>query len=391
MDINERCMIDKIRIVEVNIPYAIPFQISGGISYSRKSLIIELWSDGVVGYGESAPFESPYYSSETISSVKAILMECIIPKIIGKDIKSIEDINNIINDGIRGNNFAKAGVETAYWDLIAKKNNISLKKLIYHKLKELGTTKEYLRNSDFIYSGVSVGIPSDNSYDTLAKWINEYVKEGYKRVKVKVRPGWDLKAIEIARRVVGDDFLLWPDANASFDLNEHIDILKEMDSFNCAFIEQPLHHDDILDHCRLAKLIRTPICLDESLKSERVARQVLEIEGSNIWNIKIQRVGGLYEAVKIYSLASKNNIKVWGGTMPESGIGGASIIALATFAGFKYPACVEPSSRWYGKNKDLKEIVMDREGRIFLEEVGIGEINKDNYKKYGKIIFENFI
>jgi len=387
--IDEKMVIDGARIVEVDIPYAIPFQISGGLSYSRKSLIIELYSDGVIGYGESAPFEAPFYSSETISSAKAVLSEWLFPKVIGKEIQSIEDINQKLNENIRGNNFAKAGIETAYWDLVAKKNNISLKALLHHKLEELGTTKEYLRNKDYIYSGVSIGIPEDGSYKTLERWVKEYVEEGYKRVKVKIKPGWDLKAIETARNVVGNDFILWPDANASYDLEEHEEILREMDKYNCTFIEQPLNHDDILEHNKLRQVIKTPICFDESLKSERVAKQIIELGVSKIWNIKIQRVGGLYEAAKIYSLASKHEIEVWGGTMPESGIGGASILALSTYAGFKYPACIEPSSRWYGAGKDLKEMKMDDKGRVYLEEeIGIGQINKANYKKYGKVVYE---
>ena len=390
LNINERIYIDGGRIVEVDIPYAIPFQISGGVSYSRKSLIIELWSDGVVGYGEAAPFEAPFYSSETISSAKAMLQEWLFPKVIGKRIQSIDRINNILNDGIRGNNFAKAGVETAYWDLVAKKNNISLKSLIYEKLKELGTTEEYLKNNSYIYSGASIGIPEDNNYDTFARWVDGYLKEGYRRIKIKIKPGWDIKALETTRKVIGDDFILWPDANASYSLKEHKHILEAMDRFDCSFIEQPLHQDDILEHNKLSNIIKTPICLDESLKSKRVAERLIEIDGPKIWNIKIQRVGGLYEALKIYSLASKYNIEVWGGTMPESGIGGASILALATFAGFKYPACIEPSSRWYGEGKDLKEMVMDKDGKIYLEEeIGIGKINKDNYEKYGKIVYEN--
>ncbi len=389
MYIDEKMVIDGARIVEVDIPYAIPFQISGGLSYSRKSLIIELYSDGVIGYGESAPFEAPFYSSETISSAKAVLSEWLFPKIIGKEIQSIEDINQKLNENVRGNNFAKAGIETAYWDLVAKKNNISLKTLLHHKLEELGTTKEYLRNKDYIYSGVSIGIPEDGSYKTLERWVKEYVEEGYKRVKVKIKPGWDLKAIETARNVVGNDFILWPDANASYNMEEHEEILREMDKYNCTFIEQPLNHDDILEHNKLRQVIKTPICFDESLKSERVAKQIIELGVSKIWNIKIQRVGGLYEAAKIYSLASKHEIEVWGGTMPESGIGGASILALSTYAGFKYPACIEPSSRWYGAGKDLKEIEMDDKGRIYLEEeIGIGQINKANYKKYGKVVYE---
>ncbi|WP_040210886.1 o-succinylbenzoate synthase [Clostridium polynesiense] len=390
MEVRENFQIDSIRIKEIDIPYAVPFQISGGISYTRKSLIIEIHSGDTVAYGESAPFESPFYSSETISTAKAILIEDLIPKVLGKEIKSIDEINFILNDNIRGNNFAKAGIETAYWDLVAKKNNMSIKDLILYKLKELGTTEEYLENNDYIYSGVSVGIPEDNSYETLKDMVKGYVDEGYKRVKIKIKPGWDLKALEVTRGVIGDDFILWPDANAAYDFEKDLDLFKEMDKFGCNFIEQPLNCNDIIDHTKLAKNIKTPICLDESLKSSKLAKQIVEIDGPKIWNIKIQRVGGLLEALKIYAIASQNNIEVWGGTMPESGVGGASILALSTFKGFKYPACIEPSERWYGKGKDIKEMVMDKEGKIYYkEEIGIGEINQENYHKYGAIIYDS--
>ncbi|MBC8590094.1 o-succinylbenzoate synthase [Wansuia hejianensis] len=389
MKIKENFLIDTIKIVEVNIPYDTPFQISGGVSYSRKSLIIEIHSGDVVAYGEAAPFESPFYSSETISTAKAILIEELIPRVVGVEIKSIEELNNILNKNIRGNNFAKAGIETGYWDLVAKKNNISLKSLIAYKLKELGTSEEYLKNKDYIYSGVSVGIPEDNSYETLKNMVKEYVEQGYTRVKIKIKPGWDVEALKHTRDVIGDEFILWPDANAAYSYEEGLNLLKEIDKFNCNFIEQPLDSNDILDHTKLMKKAKTPICFDESLKSSMIARQIVEIDGPKIWNIKIQRVGGLLEALKIYTIASHNNIEVWGGTMPESGIGGAAILALSTFEGFKYPACIEPSERWYGSGKDLKEIEMDKEGKIYYkEEIGIGEINSKNYNKYGTIIYE---
>lgn len=390
MQIKENFKIDNIKIVEIDIPYAEPFQISGGISYTRKSLIIEMHSEDTIAYGESAPFESPFYSSESISTAKAILIEDLIPRIVGKEISSIEEINCMLNDNIRGNHFAKAGIETAYWDLVAKKNNISMKSLVYNKLKELGTTEEYLENKDYIISGVSVGIPEDNSYETLKEMIKGYVSEGYKRVKIKIKPGWDLKALEVAREVIGYDFTLWPDANASYDFDKDLKVFKEMDKFGCAFIEQPLDSNDILDHTKLLNTIKTPICFDESLKSSKLAKQIIEIDGPKIWNIKVQRVGGLLEALKIYTIASHNNIEVWGGTMPESGIGGVAILALATFNGFKYPACIEPSERWYGKGKDIKEMIMDNDGRIFYkEEIGVGEINKNNYEKYGIIVYDS--
>lgn len=387
--LNESFKIDKVKIVEIDIPYAIPFQISGGVSYSRKSLIIELHSGETIGYGESAPFEQPFYSSETISTAKSILIEILIPRIEKNEIMSIESLNQILNDSVRGNNFAKAGIETAYWDLVARKNNMSLKDLIESKLVELKTTKEYLENKDYIYSGVSIGIPEDNSLKTLKQMVEKYMEEGYKRIKIKIKPGWDIKPLTITRQVIGDDFLLWPDANAAYSL-EDINVFKEMDKLNLTFIEQPLNNDDIIDHTELQKLIKTPICFDESLKSYRIAKQILKINGPKIWNIKIQRVGGLLEALKIYKVASDNNIKVWGGTMPESGIGGMSILALSTFNGFKYPACIEPSSRWYGKSRDIIEMKMDSEGRIFMNEtIGIGDINEENYNKYGNIVYES--
>lgn len=387
MSINESVVIDKIRLVEIDIPFATPFQISGGISYTRKSLIIEMVSDGIVAYGESAPFEAPFYSSETISSVKAVLKEWIFPRLINKEIQSIEELNAIISEGIRGNNFAKTGVENAYWDLIAKKNKLSLKELIIYKLEQLGTPKEFLESVDYVESGVSVGIPEDRSYDTLAKWVKDYVDEGYRRIKIKVKKGWDVEATRVTREVIGPEFPLWIDANASFKIEEDIPVLKEIDQYNCLFYEQPLHHDDIIDHSDLKEQVQTPICFDESLKSAKVAKHILKLDVSKIWNIKIQRVGGLLEALKIYKIAVTNGVKLWGGTMPESGIGAMPILNLASFKGFVYPADIEPSSRWYGQGKDIIEMEMTDEGKIFLQSgLGIGDINEDNYKKYGKEI-----
>lgn len=389
MKVVENYAIDRVTVREVTIPYATPFQISGGVSYSRKSLIVELWCDGTVGYGESAPFVAPFYSSETLTSAKAMLSEWLIPKIAGTEVESIESLNTILSSGIRGNNFAKAGIETAYWDLVAKKNHLSLKELVATKLKTMGTSLAYQRSGNIIESGVSIGIPEDLSIDTLDSWIRSYRDDGFRRIKLKVKPGWDLKPLERAREILGDHFLLWPDANASYNLDKHMERLEAMDEYNCCFIEQPLHHDDILDHSTLGRHIRTPICLDESLKSERIAKQVIETDGPKVWNIKIQRVGGLYEACRIYSLASRRGVEVWGGTMPESGIGAAAIMALASFEGFQYPACIEPSRRWYGDGRDLIEIVMNSDGIIRVtEDEGIGAINESNYRQFGKSVYE---
>lgn len=384
MMIYEDSIIDDIRLYEVKIPLKVPFRISGGVSYARKSLIVVLSGDGFSGYGESAPFEEPYYSSETISSVKALYKELLFPRILHKKINSIRHLNQIIGEGVRGNYFAKAGIENAYWDLICKKNGITLKEAILHELSQFDLPEQALQSKNYITSGVSVGIPAGNEIKQLTDWAQEYKDEGYRRIKIKIKPGWDLKPLDAVRKKIGD-FPLWVDANASYSYEEHRDIFKQMDQYKCLFYEQPLCEDDIIDHAKLARYVKTPICLDESLKSASVARKAVEMEASRIWNIKIQRIGGLWQGLLIYKLAVENHISLWGGTMPESGLGAVPILNLASFSAFQYPADVEASKRWYGEGSDLYEIKMNAEGKIFIPECkGMEEIiNFDNLHKYG--------
>ena len=387
--INEQAVIDKISLYEIGIPLKEPFQISGGVSYFRRSLIIVLSSGEYKGYGEAAPFEEPYYSSETISSVKALYQDLLIPRLLGKQIASIEHMNEVLSEGIRGNAFAKAGIENAYWDLLCNKNKINLKQLIEYKMEQLEVPKEFMESKDYIKSGVSIGIPVEGQIETLQKWAQEYVDEGYQRIKIKIRPEWDVEPLAAVRQQIGD-FPLWIDANSAYDLEKHKETLVEMDQYGCLFYEQPLHHDDILDHAKLGKEIKTPICLDESLKSERVARQVLECGASKIWNIKIQRIGGLLEGLKIYKLASDNGVELWGGTMPESGIGAIPMLNLASFKGFVYPADIEASARWYGEGQDTIELKMNQEGQIFIPEGDSIEsmINFERFHQYGTLLLE---
>ncbi|MFP3952969.1 MAG: o-succinylbenzoate synthase [Candidatus Bipolaricaulota bacterium] len=388
--VDESGYIKKVRLVEVEVPYNVPFQISGGVSYARKSIIIELHGEDGVGYGESAPFEAPFYSPETISTVKAVLTECLIPRIVGESFDSIEEFNERINENVRGNEFAKAGIETAYWDFIAKKNELPLQSLIREKLVDLHTPGKFLQTHTRVPCGASVGIPEDESLSTLVEWVNDLVNRGYNRIKIKIRPGWDLKAVKAVRKAIGDDFPFWVDANSSFTYPDHLQLFKEMDKYNCLFIEQPLEHNDILDHEKLARRIDTPICFDESLTSLRVAKQVVEREVSRIWNIKIQRVGGLLEAIRIYDFAVRNRVKLWGGYMPETGIGARYILGLGCFNGFTYSTDVNPSVRWFKPDQDLIEVEMDDEGQIYVgDEAGIGQINERGYGENGKVFYES--
>jgi len=383
--VNEKIKIDSIDMYQIAIPLKVPFEISGGRSYYRQSIILQVKSGDLVGFGESAPFDAPFYSNETVASVKAVLTDWLIPKVLNKEFASIEEFNKELSLGIRGNNFAKAGLENTYWDLVAKKNQMRLVDLIKVKLQEMGVIEEYLEHKEYIESGVSVGIPENRDLKTLKSWIKAYVLEGYRRIKIKIKPGWDVLPAKAAREVVGSEFPFWVDANSAYELAD-APVFQELDALNCLFYEQPLNHDDILDHHKLSQLIKTPICFDESLKSARVGRQTIELGTIPVWNIKIQRIGGLWEGLKLYKLAVENGIKLWGGTMPESGLGAMPILALASFKGFVYPADVEASARWYGKGQDLIEIEMDKEGKIALPQgLGIGRApNWQIMEKYGK-------
>jgi O-succinylbenzoate synthase len=290
---------------------------------------------------------------------------------------------------VRGNPFARCGFENAFWDLTAATTGRGYPELIQEEMEKLGVAPEFRRRADRIASGAAVGIPESEDPGQLRDWVAQYRDEGYRRVKIKIRPDWDVAACAAARAALGPDFMLWADANAAYDLRTHLEALQRLDDFNLAFLEQPLHHDDLLDHAALTRLVRTPLCLDESLKSSRVARQALQVRASRIWNVKVQRVGGLLEAIRIYAVAVAEGVALWGGTMPESGIGAQAILALASFAGFVYPADIEPSDRWYASGIDPLALRMDREGWIAVPPSGSVKqgLDEDRYRSAGRVLY----
>ncbi len=384
MGCDERVSIDAIRVRELVLPFRIPFRISQGVMPARRSLIVELESEGIVGYGESAPGEEPFYSEETIGTVRTVYEDLFLPRLIGKEFETVDDFDTELRRGVRGNPFARTGLENAYWDVLCRRNGMPLVELIAAKLKDSGLSPEQCVPCKRISSGVSVGIPEDNKLATLQRSIVEYLEDGYRRVKIKICPGWDVEACRAARETVGDDFPLWTDANASFELTQHLETFRAMDEFGLLFHEQPLDHCDLLDHAQLAREIQTPICLDESLKNSRAGRQALEVGSSRIWNIKVQRLGGLCEVLRVYRLAVERGVALWGGTMPESGIGSQVILALAAFPAFVYPADVEASVRWYQAGCDPVEISMATDGTITIPDTnGIADVmDMDRYKRF---------
>jgi O-succinylbenzoate synthase len=386
--------IEHARVWELALPLTVPFSISGGVMRVRRSLIVEvISSDGATGFGESAPFELPFYSSETLESARWMLTTVLLPRIIGCTLSSPLTADTLLTAGVRGNPFARAGAETAAWDLFCHQSGASLLDLLTETLRAGGADDRDLASQPRISCGVALGIPEDGSADTLASWTREALERGYRRVKVKIRPGWDVAPIRAARGAMtanNHSVPLWADANASYDLERHGEALRAIDDERLLFIEQPLQHDDLVDHAKLATLLRTPVCLDESLRDARWARHALRLSASRIWNIKVQRMGGLAEALRVYTIAAASDVALWGGTMPETGIGARAILALGALPRFVYPSDVEPSERWYAPGTDPLPLVMADDGTIpvphekGLATLGVGE----SVREMGTLVWE---
>jgi O-succinylbenzoate synthase len=334
----------------------------------RRSLVVELEDlDGARGYGESAPFEAPFYSSETTSSARACLVEWLLPRLVGRDVSDTQELAELLRDGIRGNEMAKAGVDTAWWDLAAARQGVPLATLVTRRLDALGVAPGLVERRDRIECGVALGIPEHGDLRALRHEVEAALLRGYRRIKLKVRPGWDVAAVRATREVMGGAYPEVPltvDANGAYDLGTHQGALRGLDALGLLYIEQPLPGNMLWDLAELGRRIATPVCLDETLTSAAVGRQVLALDGPTVWNLKIQRVGGLEEACRIYALACEAGVRLWAGTMPETGLGAQAMLALACHAGFTYPSDLEPSDRWYPPGTDLVALEMDADGTM---------------------------
>lgn len=371
------------RLHEVAVPLVEPFRISGGAMRTRKSLIVEVTDrSGAVGYGESAPFERPFYSAETLWSAQGCVVQHLLPRLAGQTFPGLEPAVAALGRGIRGNRMARAGVETALWDLVCAKAAVPLRRLIGMAMQRLGVPEEYRATRSYVESGAALGIPEDGHTATLADRARTALEQGYQRIKIKVMPGWDVAAVQAVREAAqasGDRVRVWADANGAYTREAHLDALQTLDRERLVMLEQPLEPDDVAGTLALTKELMTPICLDESLTGERAAQFFLGADGPRVWNLKVQRVGGLMECVRIYRRAVEAGITLWAGSMPETGVGMHAVLSLASFAGFGLPSDAAPSRRWYPAGADVVEWPMDREGRMPVSEapglaaLGLGE------------------
>jgi O-succinylbenzoate synthase len=335
--------IEKIELFLCRLPLVHFFETSFGRSYDRTFVLVRVEGvhDGTrhEGWGESVAEANPYYSSETTETVWHIITGFIAPLVIGKRFAHPREVYPALKR-IRGHNMAKAGVEMAIWDLHARAAGQPLSKL-------LGGTRER------IASGVSIGI--QDTLDQLMSKIEKELAAGYQRIKIKIKPGWDLDAVERVRRTFGP-IPLQVDANAAYTLAD-APMLARLDPYDLLLIEQPLDYDDVMDHAVLQEQIKTPVCLDESIHTVRIARDAIEARACRIINIKPGRVGGHQASIELHDLCAANGIPVWHGGMLESGIGRAHNIHLASLPNFSLPGDIAASKRYY--EPDLIEPAID--------------------------------
>jgi len=366
--ISDLMRIARAELYELTLPLVEPFVISGGAIEERRSLIVVLHDDaGHVGYGESPPFHLPFYSEETLASARDLIERVLLRRVVAREFDSPEAVDAVLRDGVRGNWFARAGVETAAWDLEAHARGTGLAALIGERLG--------ISPAGAVDCGVALGIPPDRRSEVLTKWVYEAVQRGYRRVKIKVAPGWDAAAIAAARvGLAGTTLPLTVDANGAYEWPRDEAALRALDDAGLLYIEQPLAPDELVGHARLAHTLRTPVCLDETLRDARAARQVMALDGPKVWNIKVHRVGGLSEVCRIYHLAEEYGAQLWAGTMPESGIGSQAALAAAALPRFVYPSDLEPSTRWYGRNGDVIKLAMGKDGRMAVPQVSCARL-----------------
>ncbi|MER3545023.1 MAG: o-succinylbenzoate synthase [Chloroflexota bacterium] len=322
--------IERIELYHIKMPLVAPFQTSGWTEVDRAVPLVAVYSQGLVGWGECVASQGPWYSYETDETAWLILSEYLIPMVLGQDITDPSQPFQLTRR-VRGHNMAKAALEMAIWDLLGQAQGVSLAQM-------LGGVR------DCVEVGVSVGIQP--SIQATLQTIQGYLDMGYRRIKIKIKPGWDVEVVRAIRREFGD-IRLQVDANSAYRLDEALPVFKAMDAQGLLLIEQPLGEDDILDHAKLQPHLHTPLCLDESIHTLDHARWALEVGACRVINIKQGRVGGLWVSRQIHDLCQAQGIPVWCGGMLETGIGRAANVALASLPNFRLPGDISASDRYY--------------------------------------------
>lgn len=347
--------IESITLREVQMRLKAPFETSFGVFHHRRIILVEVVADGVSGWGEVTASETPGYNSETTDTAWHVISDFVAPLLIGKTIDGASECPALLG-AIRGHEMAKSGVENALWDAEAKLKGIPLSKLLGGTLEEIA-------------SGVSLGIRENPA--SLARGVEEELRSGYQRIKLKIKPGKDLEYVAAMRKQF-PDILLSVDANSAYRLEDAAH-LRELDQYKLLMMEQPLNWDDIYAHSKLQAQIQTAICLDECINNARHALTAIELKACRIINIKLGRVGGHSEALRVEAICREHSIPVWCGGMLETGIGRAHNIAMSTLAGFTLPGDVSASKRYWTEDIIEPEVEVTAKGTIHVPKTpGIG-------------------
>jgi O-succinylbenzoate synthase len=340
--------IDAIILRELHMPLVRPFETSFGVTRERRVLLAEIHSEGLVGWGECTVGERPHFSGEWTDSAWKLMTQELGPMLAADNPEHGGDCPRIFRQ-VRDNPMAKATLENAIWDIEAQREGISLSRL-------LGGVR------DTVPCGVSLGIQA--SIPALFAIIEKELAAGYQRIKLKCKPGWDVKVFEAVRS-------RWPaitlscDANSAYRMRD-LDHVATFEAFDLLMIEQPLWHDDFFFHSTLQKRLETPICLDESIRNRRDALAAIEMDSCRIINIKLGRVGGFSEAIAVHNVAQERGIPVWCGGMLESGIGRSHNIALSTLENFSLPGDVSASARYFKEDIIEPEVTVSSTGEIAI-------------------------
>ena len=365
--VDQQVLLKSIVLHRVRVPFVEPFRISNGVVDNKESILVEVVSeDGVIGWGECSPMSGSFYSTDTPDSCWQSLTEKLIPRLF--ELRAVrpheiyQELRQLTADG-----FARAGIEGALWDLYVKGRGISLCEALEIERRP-------------VPSGVAIGI--FDAVEELLERVHLYIQQGYQRVKIKIQPGWDIEPVKAVREQFAEVSLM-VDANAAYSLEDK-KLLQELDRFGLMMIEQPLAADAIDEAGELQADLKTPLCADESAESLMSLKDLVEKKAARIVNIKVQRVGGLSEAMLMLEAARAAGMQCWVGTMPELGIASAHGLHLAMHSGFSYPTDIEGSSRWYVD--DVIEPLIEIDGRGFIhvpEGVGSGfSVSRAKVERY---------
>lgn len=365
--------IDKIELLLCHLPYVHFFETSLGREEERTFILVKVSAGGICGFGEVVADKAPMYSYETTQTAWLVLKDFLIPLLFRKSLSKPQEFYEAAKI-FRGHPMAKAGLELALWDLFARSRDLPLWKLYGGVHKEIPV-------------GVSIGIQDSESH--LFERIRTFLEEGYRRIKIKIKPGWDVPICRNVREKF-PDIRLQVDANGAYRMDDR-EKLKELDGFGLMMIEQPFPPYDLWDHSRLQQDLKTPLCLDESVTDADTARKAVEMGSCRVINIKAGRVGGIVESIKIHDFCQQHSLPVWCGGMLESGIGRAHNIHLATLPNFRFPHDLSASKRYYTEDLIEPPVDITPQGMIKVPDLpGIGVFPQEERIKKASRVLEVF-